>query len=69
MYKIIHDLSKPLLDEANSLSNDVLLEENRAAVLAETFDGFVIDYIEEWIIVLMRIETFGGLVQDYIEVH
>ncbi len=34
-------------EEANSLSTDVLLKENRAAVLAETFDGFVIDYIEE----------------------
>ena len=34
-------------DDDNNPSTEVIIEENRATLLAETFDGFVQDYVEE----------------------
>ncbi len=43
-------LNEPDLDdEANLISEEILIEETRAAMLSETFNGFVMDYIEEGI--------------------
>ena len=34
-------------DDANTLTTDAIMEENRSSIIQQSFDGFVVDYTED----------------------